>query len=37
LFGINLLIQMKAPWFTINWFSAELTGQSIILPLGVYS
>jgi predicted tellurium resistance membrane protein TerC len=31
LFGINLLIQMKAPWFTIDlsWFSAGITGQSV--------
>lgn len=36
LFGINLLIQMKEPWFTINltWLSAGITGQSIILLLG---
>lgn len=33
LFGINLLIQMKEPWFTIDlsWFSAGITGQSLIL------
>ena len=36
LFGINLLIQMKEPWFRIDlsWFSAGITGQSIILLLG---
>jgi predicted tellurium resistance membrane protein TerC len=36
LFGINYLIQMKRPWFNIdlNWFSAGVTGQSIILLLG---
>lgn len=36
LFGINLLIQMKEPWFHIDlsWFSANITGQSIILLLG---
>ena len=36
LFGINLLIQMKEPWFHIDlsWFSAKITGQSIILLLG---
>ncbi|GIZ10510.1 TerC family protein [Flavobacterium sp. UMI-01] len=36
LFGINLLIQMKEPWFTIDlsWFQAGITGQSIILFLG---
>ena len=36
LFGINLLIQMKKPWFTIDfsWLSAGITGQSVILFLG---
>lgn len=36
LMGINFLIQMKEPWFTIDlsWFSAGVTGQSIILLLG---
>jgi predicted tellurium resistance membrane protein TerC len=36
LFGINLLIQMKEPWFTIDlsWFSAGVTGQSLILLFG---
>lgn len=36
LFGINFLIQMKKPWFVIDfsWFQADVTGQSIILLLG---
>ncbi|MCG9793356.1 TerC family protein [Flavobacterium algicola] len=36
LFGINLLIQMKEPWFNIDlsWFSAGITGQSLILLVG---
>jgi len=36
LFGINFLIQMKKPWFHIDfsWFSAGITGQSLILLLG---
>lgn len=36
LFGINFLIQMKEPWFHIDfsWFSAGVTGQSLILLLG---
>ncbi|WP_418262617.1 TerC family protein [Flavobacterium faecale] len=36
LFGINLLIQMKEPWFTVDlsWFQAGITGQSIILFSG---
>ena len=36
LFGINLLIQMKEPWFYIDlsWITAGITGQSIILLLG---
>ncbi|WP_281226207.1 TerC family protein [Flavobacterium aquiphilum] len=36
LFGINFLIQMKKPWFTIDWswLQAGVTGQSIILLLG---
>ena len=36
LFGINFLIQMKEPWFNIDlsWFSAGITGQSVILFLG---
>ena len=36
LFGITLLIAMKAPWFSFNlgWFSAQITGQALILLLG---
>jgi predicted tellurium resistance membrane protein TerC len=36
LFGISLLIQMKKPWFYVDfsWFSAGVTGQSLILLLG---
>ncbi len=36
LFGINFLIQMKKPWFTIDfsWFQAGITGQSLILLFG---
>ena len=36
LFGINFLIQMKKPWFYIDfsWFSAGVTGQSLILLMG---
>ena len=36
LFGINLLIQMKEPWFYIDlsWITAGITGQSVILLLG---
>lgn len=36
LFGISFLIQMKEPWFHIDlsWFSAGITGQSLILLLG---
>jgi len=36
LFGISYLIQMKAPWFVIDlsWFSAQISGQSLILLLG---
>ncbi|MFY8069212.1 MAG: TerC family protein [Flavobacterium sp.] len=36
LFGITLLIAMKAPWFSFNigWFSADITGQALILLLG---
>lgn len=36
LFGITLLIAMKAPWFSfdIGWFSAQITGQAMILLLG---
>jgi predicted tellurium resistance membrane protein TerC len=36
LFGISFLIQMKKPWFFIDfsWFSAGVTGQSLILLFG---
>ena len=36
LFGITLLIAMKEPFFSINWtwFSADFTGQAMILLLG---
>lgn len=36
LFGITVLIAMKKPWFTLDWgwFSADFTGQAIILLLG---
>lgn len=36
LFGITLLIAMKAPWFEIDWgwFSADITGQAVILFAG---
>ena len=36
LFGITILIAMKAPWFNFDfgWFSAEITGQALILLLG---
>ena len=36
LFGISFLIAMKAPWFSfdLGWFSAEITGQAMILLLG---
>lgn len=36
LFGITILIAMKAPWFEFNfeWFSASITGQATILFLG---
>jgi predicted tellurium resistance membrane protein TerC len=36
LFGITLLIAMKAPFFSIDWgwFSAAFTGQAMILLLG---
>lgn len=36
LFGINLLIQMKEPWFylDLSWITAGITGQSVILLLG---
>ncbi len=36
LFGITLLIAMKAPWFSfdLGWFKADITGQAMILLLG---
>ncbi|MDH4404334.1 MAG: TerC family protein [Flavobacterium sp.] len=36
LLGISVLIAMKESWITINlsWFTAEITGQSLILFLG---
>ena len=36
LFGITLLIAMKAPWFSFDfgWFKADITGQAMILLLG---
>lgn len=36
LFGITLLIAMKAPWFSFDfgWFSGAITGQAMILLLG---
>lgn len=36
LFGITVLIAMKEPFFSVNWswFSADFTGQAIILLLG---
>lgn len=36
LLGISHLIAMKEPWFSIDfdWFSAQVSGQSIILLLG---
>jgi predicted tellurium resistance membrane protein TerC len=36
LFGITLLIAMKAPLFSVDWgwFSADFTGQALILLLG---
>lgn len=36
LFGISILIGMKAPWISFDWgwAKADLTGQSIILLLG---
>ncbi|MEM0542663.1 TerC family protein [Flavobacterium sp. j3] len=36
LFGITLLIAMKAPFFSfdLGWFSASFTGQAVILFLG---
>lgn len=36
LFGITLLIAMKAPWFSLDlgWFSGSFTGQAMVLFLG---
>jgi predicted tellurium resistance membrane protein TerC len=36
LLGISVLIAMKEAWITINlsWFTAQITGQSLILLLG---
>jgi predicted tellurium resistance membrane protein TerC len=36
LMGISVLIAMKEAWFTIDfsWFTAQITGQSLILFLG---
>jgi predicted tellurium resistance membrane protein TerC len=36
LFGISVLITMKDPWLTFDtsWFSAKITGQSLILLFG---
>ena len=36
LFGINILIQMKEPWFVLDlsWLNAQVTGQSLILFAG---
>ena len=36
LMGISVLIAMKEAWFTIdlNWFTAQITGQSLILLFG---
>jgi predicted tellurium resistance membrane protein TerC len=36
LFGITLLIAMKAPWFRFDfgWFKADITGQALILLVG---
>ena len=36
LFGVTLLIAMKAPWFGFDWgfLSAQVSGQGIILLLG---
>ncbi len=36
LFGISLLIHMREPWMIIHesWFSANITGESVILLLG---
>ena len=36
LFGVTVLIAMKAPWFSFDWgfISAQVSGQGIILLLG---
>lgn len=36
LFGITILVAMKAPWFSIDWgwFSGNFTGQAMVLFLG---
>ena len=36
LFGISILVAMKKPWFSFDfgWFSANITGQALILLLG---
>jgi predicted tellurium resistance membrane protein TerC len=36
LFGITVLIAMKAPWFSIDWgwFSGSFTGQAMVLFFG---
>lgn len=36
LFGITILIAMKEPWFSFNWswFTADISGQSLILLAG---
>ncbi len=36
LFGITVLIAMKAPWFSVDWgwFSGSFTGQAMVLFLG---
>lgn len=36
LFGVSVLVAMKAPWFSFDfgWFSADITGQAMILLLG---
>lgn len=36
LLGISVLIAMKEPWFSFNygWFSAQISGQSLILLFG---
>jgi predicted tellurium resistance membrane protein TerC len=36
LFGISILIAMKAPWFSVDWgwFSGGFTGQAVVLFLG---